>query len=425
VIGLKKDIAWIAGGQIVGVLSNFLLLNILTDSLTVSAYGYFTLWVSVVLFARQIIYDPVSIVAAKEAAVSSAVDGLKLNYFNLIGFLTDRLMSGLLLIGLSSLICEVVFFESMLTGMSILSGCIYLSANGAHGIYINLLNALKLRGWAALGITADSFVKVSMVILIFSLIDCSFAAAAQAVAVSSLLVFVIMQRVGLRFVRSHLVSADKQWLPAKQLIVLSLPLVAPSILTALKGIGDKVFMASFVGIEQLAAYNVLLQLGFIPMMLIVGVIQTYVSPNIYILSARGDAIDRRKLLVYLKSIVMRISIVSLLAVMAAVLLSDAIFKSAVGFKYVEYGKYLPYFVLAGSLSGIAGLLNLTAIGVLKSNRVGIVMFLTVLIGLILSMVVIAVSGFIGAVIGLIFSNLFMLFVFGAFVYHAVGRDCTS
>ncbi len=412
---------WIAGGQIVGVLNNFLVLKILTDNLTVKSYGYFALWISVVMFARQIIYDPVSIVTAKEVVSSSSVGDYRLNYFSVVRFLNGGLMCGLLIVGLI-LSCAFIFYVSVSISVCILTGCIYLFSNGAQGVYLNMLNALKLRKWAAIGIATDSLVKLLLLIAAFFLLDSTFMAASVVVAVSSILVFMIVQRICRRFDSPHSLSVSTKWPPAKQLIILSIPFVAPCMLTALRGIGDKVFMAYFIGVEELAAYNVLLQLGFIPVMLVVGVIQTYVSPDIYALAARGDDENKNKILVYLQGIIMQIALISVIAVIASFFLSEVIFKYTVGAKYIKYASYLPYFVLAGSVSGVAGLLNVTAIGVINSNRVGIVMFFSILAGLILTMTLIALSGFSGAIIGLIFSNLVMIFVFGTFVYYALRKD---
>lgn len=63
-------------------------------------------------------------------------------------------------------------------------------------------------------------------------------------------------------------------------------------------------MASFICVEELAAYGVLLQLGFIPMMLIVGVIQTNVSQDIYKLTS-GEKYDQKKTVAYINVVVLR------------------------------------------------------------------------------------------------------------------------
>ncbi len=418
-IGLKNDIFWIASGQIFGIVNNFLLLKVLTDNLSIASYGYFSLWISFALFARQIIYDPISIVAAKEVVSLSSVHDSNFNYFDVVKYLTDRLMIGFILIGFLSLFYELVFYGKILFSLYILIGCIYLVANGAQGIYLNMLNTLKVRKLAAIGIIADSLLKLCLVFSVFFLIDGTFMHALIAVAASSMIVFIIVQRISRQFDNQYFQIKNQKWPPTKQLIILSIPFVAPCILTAIKGIGDKVFMASFIGIEQLAAYNVLLQLGFIPMMLVVGVIQTYVSPDIYKFATRDYCANNRNLLIFIQGILKRIAIMSMLAITVSIFSSDIIFKYMVSEKYLDYGSLLPYFVLAGSVSGIAGLLNVIAIGLFKSKRVSSLMLFSILAGLVIMMISIIAAGFQGAIIGLILSNLIIIFIFGASIYNAL------
>jgi O-antigen/teichoic acid export membrane protein len=195
-------------------------------------------------------------------------------------------------------------------------------------------------------------------------------------------------------------------------MLLSLPLFAPTLLIALKGVGDKVFMASFIGVEELAAYNVLLQLGFIPMMLIVGVIQTYVSPDIYKL-ASGESGDQKETVLYINRIILKILFISAAAIGASLLLSDILFKILVGVEYFIYAKFLPYFVMAGALAGMSGLLNVGVIGAFKPKIVGLLMFASVLAGLTIFMISIVMYGFEGGIAGLVISNFVMVLIFGA------------
>ena len=88
-------------------------------------------------------------------------------------------------------------------------------------------------------------------------------------------------------------------------------------------------MASFIGIEELAAYSVLLQLGYIPMMLIVGVIQTNVSQDIYKL-ASGEKCDQKKTVAYINVVVLKILIISVVAIAISRLISDIIFRALIG-----------------------------------------------------------------------------------------------
>lgn len=410
--GINKDFLWIAGGQIVGLLNNFLLLKILTVNLSMSAYGYYTLWMSIMLFIRQIIYDPVSIISAKESMEKNFLGMNGIGSFQIVRYVTDRLLFGLILGAILLIFVEIFFYKKISVSVFVLMGALYLGSNGAQGIYLNILNTLKKRKWAAAGIAADSFIKLCLVSFSFFIFENSLNFAVQAVALSSLLAFIWVRSISKQFYSSLVITANDRLVAIKQLIILSLPLFAPTLLIALKGLGDKVFMASFIGIVELAAYNVLLQLGFIPMMLIVGVIQTYVSPDIYKL-ASGESGDQKKTVAYINLIALKILIVSAVAVGVSLLFSDIIFRILVGVEYFNYSKFLPYFVMAGALAGMSGLLNVGVIAAFKPKLVGMLMFASVLAGLIILMISIVMYGFEGGITGLVLSNLVMMLVFGS------------
>ncbi len=410
--GINKDILWIAGGQIVGVFNNFLLLKILTASLTMAEYGYYALWMSIMLFIRQVIYDPISIISAKETKADEFLGVGGVSSFHIIKYITDKLLLGLLLVGVLSIFFEFVYYKKITVSIYILMGVIYLFSNGAQGIYLNVLNILKQRKWAASGIAADSFVKLVFVYFILLFFERSLIYAILAVAISSFLVFIWVRSISKKFYSSLAINSIDRLILVKKLLILSLPLFAPTLLIALKGVGDKVFMASFIGVEELAAYNVLLQLGFIPMMLVVGVIQTYVSPGIYKLASGGGS-DQKKTVAYINSVVLKISILSVAAIVSSLFLSDIIFRILIGVEYFGYSKFLPYFVMAGALAAMSGLLNVGVIGVFEPKLVGVLMFASVLAGLIVLLISIVMYGFEGGIAGLVLSNLVMMLVFGS------------
>jgi O-antigen/teichoic acid export membrane protein len=169
-------------------------------------------------------------------------------------------------------------------------------------------------------------------------------------------------------------------------------------------------MASFIGAKELAAYNVLLQLGFIPMMVIIGIVQTYTSPDIY-KSATCANSGQKKAVKYINFVILKILTLSAVAVGVSTLLLDFIFKNLVGEEYSNYSKFLPYFVIAGSLSGITGLLNVGVVGAFKPKLAGVLMLISVLSGLIIQMVLIVMYRFEGGIAGLVFSNLAMMLIF--------------
>lgn len=410
---INKEMLWIAGGQVVGLLNNFLLLKLLTVNLSMTAYGYYTLWMSTLLFIRQIIFDPFSIISAKESIGDkffAGIDGV--GTMKIVRYATDRFFVCLLLACSLLISIDFIFYKNHPMSGYLIIGAIYLGSNGAQGIYLNILNVTKKRKWAAAGIMADSFVKLGLVAAVFLLYEKNTTSAIQAVAISSLFVFILVRSICDKLNSPGVITKNERLSATKKLVMLSLPLLAPTLLIALKGVGDKIFMAAFIGVEELAAYNVLLQLGFIPIMLIIGVIQTYVSPDIYKLTSGGKG-NYKNTISYIRSIIYKILIISTFAIISSLVFSDLVFEILVGVEYFKYSKFLPYFVLAGALAGISGLLNIVVIGAFKSKLVGVLMLASVSAGLIIFMILIVIHGFKGGIAGLIFSNFVMMLVFGS------------
>lgn len=365
---------------------------------------------AVLLFIRQIVYDPFSIIAAKEAVLNDSIDSNSNCIMQTTRYITDKLfIYNLLFFAILSIVGMIVFKINNLS-IYLIMGAIYLGANGAQGAYLNLLNAKGERKWAAIGVISDSFVKLILVAAVVFIFDSSAATIIQAVAISSFLVFLWTRNIAIRFSNFLFMDASQKLRSAKHLFILSLPLIAPCMLIALKGVGDKAFMAYFIGVEELAAYNVLLVIGFIPMVLIIGVVQTYVGPYIYKLTAAKSL--RKTSINYALRIIFIILIFTTLSIIISLMLSDIIFITLSSAEYLKYSHFLPYFVLAGALSGISGLLNIGVVGAFKSKIVGTLMLSSILSGMLVLIILIAMYGFEGGVAGLIVSNLIMLLIFG-------------
>lgn len=405
----NKDIAWIIMGQIIGLISNYMLLKILTNNLSVTSFGYYSLWMSILLFIRQVVYDPISIIAAKESTSDNFLGRRNLNSFQIIRYLTDKIFTLLIIVSILYIFIEYIFTKNIVIGLFFLLGIMYVGSNGAQGIYLNILNVLKKRKWASYGISADALMKVCVVTLTLlyfekkQLIYVIFS-----IALSSLIIFT-----GLRYFIQKKYSSLKpnkkdNFIISRKLLILSLPLVIPTILVALKSVGDRWFMTAFIGIEELAAFTVLLQLGFIPMTLIIGIMQTYVSPNIYKLSDLDKFDGEKRLLLFLNSMLIKIIFFSGIIVYFYFLFSETLFEQIIGKDYLIYSKYLPYFVIAGSIAAISGILQVATIGMFGSKIVGRLMLLTVIISFSLFIILILAYGFIGGIVGLILSNLVTL-----------------
>jgi O-antigen/teichoic acid export membrane protein len=411
-----KAFGWISSGQMIVLVGNFLLLKILTDELSVADYGSYALVMSLMLFARQAVVDPLSVVVAKgtreggflryEGVSSLQVVRGAVEY---IGALAPSVLLGLFIV-------VYLVTGSVWPGAYIIILCVYFVANGAQGVFFNLLNMLRSRRLVALGVSADSFIRLIFVFIFINIFSATLGYTLLAVSLASLVVFCGLSVVVKGYdLSGTLIDAERRQLK-RDIALLTLPLIAPCVVSALRGVSDKALMASVLGIEQLAGYNVLFQLGFLPMTLILGIVQTYAGPNIYRLAASEEA-AKEKTIKYVVRLLLVMTLASALATFLSALLSERLFKLLIGSEYLGYSFYLPLFVAAGALSAVASLLGIVVVGAFKSRVAGTLTFISVLSGMVVLAASIAFYGFDGGAVGLLISNLVACVILAGAVFY--------
>lgn len=375
---------------------------------------------SVVLFARQILYDPVSIVVAKEAIERKILSPGRLAAIEVVGYVTNRFWAvALVLCGGLLVVCLFPIGRNDLIAYAF-AAIVYLAANGAQGIYVNVLNVLKQRRRAALAVASDAIVKLVFVFFALAIFGHVTISAVCAVAASAVVVFFWVRMLGSRVEGPSLGGRGELPRATTALIVSSLPLVAPKFLVSLRDVGDRVFMTSYIGVDDFAAYSVLLQVGFLPMSLLIGMIQTYAGPDIYRVATgvdggAGNALQR--VMTYLRGVI----VASVVAVLASYLIGGSVLRMLVGDEYAQYSSFLPLFVAAGGFAGVAGLLNVAALGVFSSRQTAVLMSVTVVLGLAVHLIMIAFCGFGGGAVGLLLSHAISVLVFLGSLVAMVAR----
>ena len=400
----KTGVLWIGLSQLVLLLVNYSLLKKLTISLSVADFGYFSLCMSIVLFVRQILYDPISITVAKSVGASSHDFGKISVGFKIIQFATDRLGLAVIFIGLAICLLANLALDQSIVGLTALICTFYLCANGAQGIYINLFNSFGDRKAAALFSITDSILKIFLVYFTFSLLDCKLTYVIAAIAMGAFIVFVSMRLyVDVRFSEKVTPSTKFEEM-VKQSIFMSAPLYFPTILVAFKSIGDRWLLASFTGVDELAMYSVLQQLAYYPILLLFGVTQTFFGPAIYRLSANDSCARSKELKKLLNGILILVLIVTCAAAGVAIFTADLLLSLFTGNAYRNLAPYMPFFIISGGFAAATGILQVAAIGIFEANIVGKLMSLSVFLNIAIAVLLIFNWGFIGSVAAILASS---------------------
>lgn len=415
--GKLNGIIWIGGSQLVLLISNLMLLKLLTSKISISDFGYYSLCMSVVLFVRQVIYDSFSMVVAKNCS-SNFTDESKLSTgFSVVKYSTDRVGMVIILFGFLFYAYVDLFFDDSKLASAILICSMYLLANGAQGIYLNVLNSIGKRKFAALFAILDSILKLALAFLFLNMLQGSLNIVLQSISLSALLVFGIIRNFIERIMSLDKAPALKIREAVQENFLICLPLLFPTLLNASRSIGDRWLLAAFMGIDELAIYSVLLQIGYLPMILIFGVAQTYLGPKIYRICKLQNSIDYAILKKLLFSILLTTIIASIISSVVALATANFIFDMFIGSNYKIFSGYLPIFVIAGSLTASAGLLQLVVFGLFDTRISSKLISLSIGFSLVLTFVLIYIFQFRGAIAGLVMSGLIPLFIFSIAVYR--------
>jgi O-antigen/teichoic acid export membrane protein len=421
---VRKELFWIVSGQAISLVGNLLLLKILTTHLSMDVYGFYTLWMACFLFIRQALYDPFSMVAAKEVIHKRVVSHGGAEIFSAIEYANKRFFVFLFVLVLLAAIVEGALHQDLYIVLYGLAGGGYILANGAHGVIVNVLNALRDRQAAAWGVAIDAGSKILLVALFISYVDDDLSAVLVLIAASTIASFLFFRRIAAnRFARSAMESRQPKFV-FSQIMLMSLPLVVPTIVAALRGLTDKIFVMSFVGPAELAAYNVLLQIGFLPVVLLIGVLQTYSGPTVYALTAR-TGVDGGEAFLYVRSLIVKLIGFASFAVVMAHVFGDLLFNVFVGNEYRNYSVWLPLFVAAGTMAGVYGILTVAVIGVFDTRHSGALVMASTLVGISIQAVATFSFGFDGAVVGLIASGLVMSIILGGALWCSYQKSVSS
>ena len=390
-------IIWIGGSQIILLIINLLLLKILTQKLTVADYGFYALCLTVILFVRQIIYDPFSMVIAKEASKNTSLGKKLIIEFWVVKYAIDRFSLSILIAASLLFFVTYLFWGVNNCTVALIICSLYLMANGAQGVYINIFNAVKERKIAALFLIADSLIKFLMVIFFIEFVGNDVNDVLSAIAAAAMATFFMMRfYMGNKNIKMQIPKAKIKNLNSKYLI-LSLPILLPTILNALRSVGDRWILTALIGLDELAAYSVLLQIGYLPVILILGVFQTYIGPRIYEMCERKDAINLKDFLI---KIILMTFILCVFTGFFSYIFSEIIFKILIGQKYKPYSVFLPIFTLAASISAGATIIQNMVFGYFNTKISSSIILFANITGILIALILTYFFNFVGAAIGL-------------------------
>lgn len=413
----KTGALWIGASQLVLLFANFLLLKLLTSNMSIEDFGYYSLCMSIVLFVRQIFYDPMSITVAKKVGASAHDLQQISNGFQIVKFATDRFGLMFLLLGFVIWFFVSIVINRSVAGLAALLCTFYLCANGAQGIYINLFNSVGDRKSAALFSISDSILKIFLVFFLLLIFEIKLIYVLASISTGAFMVFVFMRSCVTNRIVVNTIPAAELAAMVKQSIFLSAPLYLPTLFAAFKIVADRWILTSFTGVGELAAYSVLQQLGYSPILLFFGMAQTFFAPKIFRLSADENDKGHHELKQLLNQILFFVFLFTCVATGIAILVSDWLLQLLTGSAYHNQATYLPIFIVSGAFAATAGILQIVAIGVFEARLVGKLMSATVFVSVAITLFFVINWGLIGSIAALLISSAASALIYWMAIYR--------
>jgi O-antigen/teichoic acid export membrane protein len=414
---LKKidiDFIWIALAQIVSMCSGFIVLKILTNKLSVENFGYYSLWLSILLFIRQVVFDPTSYIVVKECGKALRRPARLNSLIQASTYILQKLSIALVSVGFLLALLYSLLINSYDLIIFIFFGSIYLFSNGGNGIYLAILNVLQKRKQFCLLSLLDSFLKIAFCVILMSINGVGINGAIFAICLPAFILYFIVEKyiTGLCNVNfSNIKNNKKLFLFSKKILIISIPIILPVALTAFKGGIDRWVVAALIGVEELAAFSILMQLGFMPVIMFMGMIQTFVAPKIYGLCCFNNKESKVHLFSYLKKLFLFVTLLSFAAIAFTFFFAQSLMNLVVSSEYLSYSNFLPLFVISGSITSIVGILNLVAIGIMESRDSGKTMLFSALASVAFMLIFTIWLGFVGAVFGVLLGAVFSVFIY--------------
>lgn len=409
---LAKEGFWIVLGQSVTVLGSLVLVRVLTGYLTPAQYGQLALSLTIVTLFNQVVFGGIGGGIARFYAVAAEKQDLH-GYLSatrqLLAYATGVTLTigGLLLAGLAA--------SGNALWMSIAVVATLLALLGGYNSALNgIQNAARQRAIVAFHGGLDAWLKILLAVAMVLAFGPSSTTVLIAYAVSLLLV-TLSQLVFLRRTiplrrASEPTLESSTW--QSEIWCFAWPFSAWGLFTWMQQVSDRWALSFYATTRDVGLYAVVLQLGYTPIALLLGLSMTFLAPILYQRSgdatseARNDNVHR-----IIWRIVGITVAVTALAVLVTGILHEWLFSLLVAPDYRGISYLLPWVVLAGGLFSTGQILSLKLMSEMKTRALLTPKVVTALLGVIMNLVGAAlagVNGMVGAMVA--FSAFYLLWI---------------
>ena len=407
----KKEAFWVMLGQVISSVNGLIILKLLTEYLTLDAFGIYALCLTGCTLIAQVFLGGIN--AASSRLYIKSLERVEQNPF----FLSlNYLLGAFVILILVIAALTIVFFSKVLSDYIIrifFLSILFAIFIGNNTILNGLLNASRRRVSAAIFIALDGILRATLTFIALKI----FQPLVETVLISSMLGTALTGTIQWFYVKSKLFNerngenaSVSQW--RRDILAYALPYVPWTFIIWLQQASDKWAINLFSNENDVGAYAVLYQLGFttVSMIFLVGI--KFIQPIVYELSS--DEIKSEKINLrdrYYYQMILAGLIISILLFSIAYIFHVTIFDFFVGNDFRKYSHFLPWFVFCAGLFGISEVFLLKMQSNMEVKKLSLVKSCLGISGVLMNLIGAAywgLNGVVGALIAFNFLNIFVM-----------------
>ena len=420
---LGSEAAWVFVGQLLSLAGTLVGVRILTEYLSPSAYGALGLSLTVAALFNEVVIGGLIGAFTRFYSIAHGAADVR-GYVRAVRVLLLSAAAIALLLLILALPLLLTGFEGLTwqTGLVVVVFAVLFGSNAAMNA---IFNGARRRRLVALNSVIDAWLKIMLAVVAIHLFGPDPAAVLMAYAVS--LVFVLMHQV-YRIRRlapaseaAGELSSNRNW--HKDMFLFAWPASVWGIFTWAQQVADRWSLQTFYSTVEVGLYSVVLQLGYFPMTLLMGMLGTFLTPILFQRTNAGHRqIDENQDSIWNQIFWWGLGF-SAFAATVAWAAKGLVFELFTGPQFRDVAAYFPVMALAGGIYGTASLLQVRLMSHMRMTHLAKIMIGSACAGILVTLALAASFGLPGVVIAkLLFSLIYLVALALATVFYRRSKE---
>lgn len=395
-------------GTLIGV-------RVLTEYLSPSAYGVLGLSLTIVALYTEVIIGGLVGAFTRFYSIASKAE-------DVLGYVRGvrNLLLVAIAVGMSLVLVLIPFLLIGIEGVSLATAlvvAVFAVLFGSNAALNAVLNGARRRSLVALNSMVDAWLKIGLAVLAINWFGSTATSVLMAYAVSLTLVLTLQIYRVSQLRDSGKSSEQRQW--AYEMFLFAWPASIWGVFTWAQLVVDRWSLQFFYSTAEVGLYATVLQLGYFPMSLSMGMLGTFLTPIIF---AKTD--DQSRRMDETQDVMWgKVFLWGVMATIVSALigwsLKDLIFNLFTAEAFRGMSVYLPAMVLAGGLYGTASLLQVRLMSHMRMVQLAKIMVASALFGVLLTLWLASVWGVYGVVLAkVLFSVIYLISISMVTIFHS-------